>query len=180
MPDFSSFSCFPKTAGPSPAVALLDSHISSQVMSRLHGPESVQSPQHDDRARFSMAAVPPSRTCTDPRGKGRGSPRMRVPLLRRPAPRGGRHRFQGLPVRRGKHIPERPVPFTITVLHQLQAGNTRHHCHRTGIPEGGRRHRYPPGARTLRPDGPEQLPGDPAGPVGTGNIMTGRQPPVDG
>ena len=114
---------------------------------------------------------------------------MRVPLLRRPALKGGRHRFQGLPVRRGKHIPERPVPFTITVLHQLQAGNTRHQCHRTEIPEGRRRHRYPPGAKTLRPDGPEQLPGDPAstievndpaGPVKTGNIMTGQQPPVDG
>jgi len=65
------------------------------------------------------------------------------------------------PVGRGKHIPKGTFPLAIAILHQLQAGNTNHQGHRTGIAEGRRGHGDPPGAKTLRPDGPEQLPGEP-------------------
>ena len=137
------------------------SHMSFQAISKLYGAELIQSPQHDNRARFSIRAVPSPETRPDLGRKGQRSRRMRVLLPFRPALKGNRYRFQGLPVGRGNPILKRPLALAITILNQLQTGHTSHQCHRTEIPERCRRHQYPLNVKTLCLDRPEQRLNDP-------------------
>ncbi len=141
---------------------LLDSHISSDAISELDGPELIQPAQHDHRARFSIISGPAAETGVHPGCKGQRATWMRVLLLvGRTFQRSG-YGLQDRLILCREDILERALTGTIPVRHEWHARYPRNQRHGIQRLEGCGFHRHVCNVEALGLEGPENRFDDPA------------------